>query len=72
LWSDRLLAHLIANAPEFNIGQEVLHGDLQGLYYDLGYMYTLNLKIKEEIEFQRGLIVKLLSWKFKKNAKSEN
>jgi hypothetical protein len=68
LWSDRLLAHLIANAPEFNIGQEVLLGDLQGLYYDLDYMNTLNLKIKEEIEFQRGLIVKLLSWKFKKIA----
>jgi hypothetical protein len=27
-------------------------------------MNTLTLKIKEDIEFQRGIIVKLLSWKF--------
>jgi hypothetical protein len=64
LWSDRLIATLIAKAPEFHFGQEVLHGDLQGLDYDLGDMHTLNLNIKEDIEFQRGLIVKLNRGKF--------
>jgi hypothetical protein len=42
----------------------VLHGDLQGLYYDLGDMYTLTLKIKEDMEFQKGINVKLNSEKF--------
>jgi hypothetical protein len=37
----------------------VLHSDLQRLDYDLDDMYTLNLKIKEDIEFQRGINVKL-------------
>jgi hypothetical protein len=37
----------------------VLHCDLQGLYYDLGDMYTLTPHIKEDIEFQRGINVKL-------------
>jgi hypothetical protein len=35
LWSDRSIASLIANAPELHFGQEVLHGDLQGLDSDL-------------------------------------
>jgi hypothetical protein len=39
--------------------QEVLHGDLQRLYYDLGNMNTITLKINEDFEFQRGIIVKL-------------
>jgi hypothetical protein len=64
LWSDRLLETLIANPSKLHFGQEVLHGDLQGFQYDLGDMHTLNLKMKEDIKFQRGLIVKLLSWKF--------
>jgi hypothetical protein len=59
LWSDRLLEYLIANAPDFHFRQEVFHGYLQGLYYDQGYMHTLTLKIKEDVEFQTGLIVKL-------------
>jgi hypothetical protein len=42
----------------------MLHGDLQRLYYDLGDMHTLTLKIKEDIEFQTGLIIKLNSGKF--------
>jgi hypothetical protein len=63
LWSDRLLAHLIAKAPELHFGQEVFHGDLQRWDYDLYDRYILTLKIKEDIIFQRGLIVKLLSWK---------
>jgi hypothetical protein len=59
LWSDRLIAHLIANAPELHFGQEVFNGNLKGFYYDLGDMYTPTLKIKEDIEFQRGINVKL-------------
>jgi hypothetical protein len=64
LWSDRLLAHLIGNAPELHFVQEVFYDDIQRLYYDMDDMHTLTLKIKEDIEFQSGLIVKLLSWEF--------
>jgi hypothetical protein len=39
-------------------------GDLHGLYYDLGYIHTLTLKIKEDIEFQIGINIKLNSRKF--------
>jgi hypothetical protein len=59
LWSDRLIEIIIANPSKLHIRQEVLHGDFQRLYYDLGYMHTLTLKIKEDIEFQRGINVKL-------------
>jgi hypothetical protein len=37
----------------------VLHSDLQRLDYDLGDIHILMLKIKEDIEFQRGINVKL-------------
>jgi hypothetical protein len=37
----------------------VLYGDLQRLDYDLGDMHTLTLKIKKDIEFQKGINVKL-------------
>jgi hypothetical protein len=37
----------------------VLHRDLQIFGYYLGDMHTLNLKIKEDIEFQIGVNVKL-------------
>jgi hypothetical protein len=47
----------------------VFHGELQILDYDLGDLNTLTLKIKEDIEFQTGLIVKLNSRKF---SNSEN
>jgi hypothetical protein len=43
------------------------HSNLQRLDYDLGYMYTLTPKIKEDIEFQRGVIVKLKPRKFSKS-----
>jgi hypothetical protein len=36
-----------------------MHCDLQVLYYDLSYMYTLTHKIKEGIEFQSEINVKL-------------
>jgi hypothetical protein len=59
LWSDRLIEILIANPSKLRFGQEVFHGDLQGLDYDLGDIHTLTLKIKEDIEFQRGINMKL-------------
>jgi hypothetical protein len=37
----------------------VFYCDLQGLDYDLGDMHTLTPQIKEGIEFQSGIIVKL-------------
>jgi hypothetical protein len=67
LWSDGLLETLIANPSKLHFGQEVFHGDLQGLYYDLGDMYTFTPKIKEDIEFQRGINVKLNSRKSSEN-----
>jgi hypothetical protein len=59
LWSGRLVEILIANLSKLHFGQEVLHGDLQILYYDMGDMHILTLKTKEDIEFQRGINVKL-------------
>jgi hypothetical protein len=56
---DRLIEILIANPSKLHIGHEVLHGHLQRLDYDLGDRYTLTPKIKEYIEFQKGIIVKL-------------
>jgi hypothetical protein len=64
LWSDRLIEIIIANPSKFRFGQEVLHGDLKRLNYDLGVMHTLNINIKEDIEFQRGINVKLNPEKF--------
>jgi hypothetical protein len=49
----------IPNAPELHFGQGVLRGDIQRLDYDLGDMNTLTSQIKEDIEFQRGINVKL-------------
>jgi hypothetical protein len=64
LWLDRLIEILIANPSKLHSGQEVLHGELQILYYVLGDMNTLTLKIKEYIEFQKGINVKLNPKKF--------
>jgi hypothetical protein len=55
----RLIEILIANPSKLHFGQEVFHGDLQRLYYYLGDMHTLTLKIKEDIKFQRGINIKL-------------
>jgi hypothetical protein len=68
LQSDRLFGILIANASEIHFGQGVPHYDLHILYYDLGYIHPLTLKIKEDIEFQIGLIIKLNT---RENVKSE-
>jgi hypothetical protein len=64
LWSDKLIEILIPNALHF--GQGLLHGDPQRLVCDLGDWYTLTAKIKEDIEFQRRIIVKLKPGKFPK------
>jgi hypothetical protein len=64
LWSDMLIEILIANPSKLHFGQEMLHGDLQRLDYDLGDMDILIHQIKEDIEFQRGLVIKLNLGKF--------
>jgi hypothetical protein len=51
LWSDRLIEILAPNAPVLHFGKGLIHGDLQGLDYDLGDRDTLILNIKEDIEF---------------------
>jgi hypothetical protein len=58
LWSDRLIEILISNAPELYFGQVLLHGDLQGLYYDLGDRHIPYPNIEEDMEFPKVLIVK--------------
>jgi hypothetical protein len=62
--------NLIPKAPKVHFGQGVLHGDLKRLDYNLDDMNTPNPKMNEDIEFQRRLIIKLLSWNF--FVKSEN
>jgi hypothetical protein len=64
LW---LIEILITNPSKLHFGQEVLHGDPKRLYYDMGDMYTLTHKIKEDIEFQRGINVKLNTGNFRKS-----
>jgi hypothetical protein len=71
LWSDRLIEIIISYAPELYFGQGLLHGDLQRLDYDLGDRYTLNPKIKEDVEFQRGIIVKLKPGKISLSLKTD-
>jgi hypothetical protein len=46
LWSGRLIEILIANLSKLRFGHEVIHGDLQRLYYDLRDMHTLTLNFK--------------------------
>jgi hypothetical protein len=41
-----------------HFGQEVLHGDLQRLYYGLGDRHTPYPNIEEDMEFTIVLIVK--------------
>jgi hypothetical protein len=40
--SNRLIATTIANPPELKFGQDVLHGDLQCLNYDLIDMHKVS------------------------------
>jgi hypothetical protein len=67
LWSDRLIEILVANPSKLHFVQEVIYGDLQRLDYDIGDMDTLTPQIKEDIKFQRGLVIKLSSEKFSGN-----
>jgi hypothetical protein len=72
LWSDMLIEILIVNPSKLHIGQEVLHGDTQRLNYDLGDIDTLTPQIKEDIEFQNGLVVKLNPGKFSFSLETES
>jgi hypothetical protein len=45
--SHRLIATTIANPPELDFGQEVLHGDLQRLHYDLVDLHKLTPNLQE-------------------------
>jgi hypothetical protein len=40
---------------ELTPGQEVLHGDLKSLHYDLGDIHDLTPRIQEVMEFQNQL-----------------
>jgi hypothetical protein len=64
LWSDRLIEIIIVNPSKLHFGQEVLHCDLQGVYYYLGDIHTLTPHVKENIEFQIGINAKLNPGKF--------
>jgi hypothetical protein len=64
LWLDRLIKILIATPSKIDFRQEVFHADLQRMDHDLGDMHTLTLNIKEDIEFQKGINVKLNPVKF--------
>jgi hypothetical protein len=63
-WSDRLIEIIISNALELHFEQRLLHDGLQRLEYDLDDIYTLTPKIKEDIEFQRGINAKVNPRKF--------
>jgi hypothetical protein len=52
LCSHRLIVTSIANPPEPHFGQNVFHGDLQYLHYDMIYMHKLCPQINEFMEFQ--------------------
>jgi hypothetical protein len=56
--SHRLIATTIANSPELDFGQEVLHGDIQALDSGMVDIHKLSPKIQDVLEFQIYLIVK--------------
>jgi hypothetical protein len=58
LWSIKLIATAIANPPELNFVQGVLHGALQTLHYDIIDMHKLALNIQEVIACPIWLSVK--------------
>jgi hypothetical protein len=58
LWLDRLLETLVSNLSKLHFGQELLHGDLQRFYYDLGDRNTPYPNIEEDMKFTKVLIVK--------------
>jgi hypothetical protein len=58
LCSISLVATAIANPPELDCGQGVLHGALQMLHYYFIDMHKLTPKIQEVIAFTKWLIDK--------------
>jgi hypothetical protein len=48
-----------ANSPELKLGQEVSRGDLQTLHSNLLDMHRLNPDTEEDVEFKKGLSIKL-------------
>jgi hypothetical protein len=48
-----------ANSPELKLGQEVSRGDLQTLHSNLLDMHRLNPDMEEDVEFKKGLSIKL-------------
>jgi hypothetical protein len=63
LCSISLVATAIANTPELNFGQGVLHGALQTFHYDLIDMHKLTPKIQEVIAFTKWLTDKEIQQK---------
>jgi hypothetical protein len=57
MYSHGLIATTIANPPELNFGQEVRHGDLKSLHYDLIDMHKPTPKIQEVMEFQNSYLL---------------
>jgi hypothetical protein len=49
LWLDRLIEILISNPSMLHFGQELIHGDLQRLYYSLGNGHTHHISILKKI-----------------------
>jgi hypothetical protein len=41
-----------------NLGQGAIQDDLETLFFDLGDMHRPTLNMKENMEFEKGLIVK--------------
>jgi hypothetical protein len=66
MWPYSLIATHLANPPQLHLGQEVLHCDLQCLYYHLYDMQTQYPKIGEDIEFSKVLNVKQFPGKTRK------
>jgi hypothetical protein len=62
-----LVATAIANPPELDCGQGVLHGALQTSYYDLIDMHKLTPKIREVIAFTMWLSDKQIQRKCAKS-----
>jgi hypothetical protein len=67
LCSISLVATAIANPPELDCGQGVLHSALQTLHYDLIDMHKLTPKIQEVIAFTMWLIDKQIQRKRSKS-----
>jgi hypothetical protein len=63
LCSISLVATAIAHSPELNCGQDLLHGALQSLHYDLIDMHKITPKIQEVIAFTNWLTDKQIQQK---------